>query len=98
MSCPAKAAALDSYPAARVVSPLARLSGRGAQSRGLGRGPVDPDVELALVAEHRRRLFGEEGMTSFRLPDCLLDLDARVEELVQGPLERGREVSPETPE
>ena len=82
----------------RAIRKNERLSGRGAQSRGLGRGPIDPDVELALVAEHRRRLFGEEGVASFRLPDGLLDLNARVEELVQGPLERGREVSPETPE
>ena len=99
----AKACAAFSYSAALVASPAGaglvgehqRLPGGGLQLLHLAELPVEPHLQLPLVAQHRGGLVGQRLVPLLLGLDRLRDLDLRVGPLVDLGVGGGREVLPQ---
>ena len=89
------AALAASPPAARLVGEHERLAGRGLQLLHLAELPVQPHLQLPLVAQHRRGLVGQRLVALLLGLDRLRDLDLRVGALVDLGVGGGREVLPQ---
>ena len=79
----------------RLVGEHQRLPGGGLQLLDLAELPVQPHLQLPLVAEHGRGLVGQRLVPLLLGLDRLRDLDLRVGALVDLGVGGGREVLPQ---
>ncbi len=81
-------------PGPRLVGERESLLGVGLQLLDRGELTVQLHLDLTLVADHRRGLFGQLPVLILGLLDRLLDLHLRVSVLLDLRVEQGHEVLP----